>query len=250
VSSLRLLGHDRTALVAGLVGPLIVAAVLLPFRGHVANTDVALVLVLVIVGVAAAGCRVGGLLAAVSAAVWFDFFWTQPFETVAITTRTDVETAVLLLLIGVAVTEIAAWGWRQHAAAGRESGYRDGILAAAEAAASGASPSVLIDRVCEQLGQLLGLRLCRFDYGTGLGYPRLEHDGTVVWRHRTLDADATGLPDGRPTELIVESGGHFRGRFLLSPRPGVRPTRAERLVAVGLADQVGAALAGYEAGRS
>ena len=62
-----------------------------------------------------------------------------------------------------------------------------------------------------------------------------------------MDVDAEGCPPERPTELLVESGGRFRGRFLLTPRPDARPTRAERLVAAALADQVGAALADYEA---
>jgi hypothetical protein len=35
-----------------------------------------------------------------------------------------------------------------------------------------------------------------------------------------------------------------RGRFLLTPGAGTRPSLEQRLVAVGLADQAGAALAG------
>jgi hypothetical protein len=35
----------------------------------------------------------------------------------------------------------------------------------------------------------------------------------------------------------------LRGRFLMSPAPGARPTMEQRLVAVAFADQVGAALA-------
>jgi hypothetical protein len=41
----------------------------------------------------------------------------------------------------------------------------------------------------------------------------------------------------------VESGGLFQGRFLMTPVPGARPTLEQRLLAVALADQVGAALA-------
>jgi hypothetical protein len=187
-----------------------------------------------------------GLVAAVSSAVWFDFLWTRPYQALAIRAREDVETAVLLVLVGLAITEIAAWGRRQQAAASREAGFRDGLLAAAEAVATGDSPTAVIDRVAEQLVPLLGLERARFDHGTGLGHPRLAHDGSVVWRDRTVDVDADGLPPERPTELLVESGGQFRGRFLLTPRPEARPTRAERLVAAALADQVGASLADYE----
>jgi K+-sensing histidine kinase KdpD len=72
---LRRPGRGRAAVTAGLLAPLAVAAVLLPFRDDLANTSVALVLV--IVAVAATGHRVAGLLAALSAAVWFNFFWTS-----------------------------------------------------------------------------------------------------------------------------------------------------------------------------
>ena len=140
-------GRGRAAVAAGVLAPLAVAAVLLPFRDDLANTSVALVLVLVIVGVAATGHRVAGLLAALSTAVWFNFFWTEPYQTLVISSRADVETAVLLLLVGMAVTEIAVWGHRQQAAASREAGFRDGLLAAAEAVATGDTPSAVIDRV-------------------------------------------------------------------------------------------------------
>jgi hypothetical protein len=53
-----------------------------------------------------------------------------------------------------------------------------------------------------------------------------------------------GLPPGRETELLAEAGGLLQGRFLLTPGPQARPTLEQRLVAVGLADQAAAALAG------
>jgi len=62
-------------------------------------------------------------VAAVSAAVWFDFFLTQPYEQFTITRATDIETTVLILVLGVAVTELAVWGRRQHLAANRRAGY-------------------------------------------------------------------------------------------------------------------------------
>ena len=67
-----------------------------------------------------------------------------------------------------------------------------------------------------------------------------------MWRHRPVDVEADGFPPERPTELLVESGGRFRGRFLLTPRPQSRPTPTERLVAAALADQAGAALASHD----
>ena len=153
---------------------------------------------------------------------------------------------MLLLVIGVAVTEIAVWGRRQHAAASRRAGYLDGINAAAQAAAAGDSPSELIDQVSASLTELLSLHSCVFQYGkAGLGNPaRLMPTGQVVLGQRTVDVEADGLPDQTDTELLIEGGGVFQGRFLMRAQPGARPTLEQRLVAIAFADQVGAALAG------
>jgi K+-sensing histidine kinase KdpD len=74
--------RDRVAVLAGLAAPLALAAVLVPFRGSFPNTDAALALILVVVAVAANGYRLAGILAAISAAVWFDFFLTRPYDPV------------------------------------------------------------------------------------------------------------------------------------------------------------------------
>jgi K+-sensing histidine kinase KdpD len=249
MTSLRSLPfRDKLALTAALVAPLGICALLVPFRRSVANTDAALVLVLVVVAVAANGQRAAGLLTSLSAAVWFDFFLTRPYESFAITHRDDVETGVLLLVIGAAVSELAVWARRQQALVSAQAGYLEGIHDAAEAAASGRSEPEVIDLVSRQLRQLLGLDTARFQRGVaGLGNPpRLLHDGRVVVDRAEWDADARGLPPGTETELIVESGGVLSGRYLLAPHAGARPTRAQRLVAVALADQTASAIARRE----
>lgn len=239
----RKLQRDHLAVLAAVAAPLLLTVILVPFRSSFPNTDAALALMLVVVAVAANGYRLAGILAAVSAAVWFDFFLTRPYERFTITRSTDIETTILILVIGIAVTEIAVWGRRQHLAASKRAGYLEGINAAAEAVAVGGSPSALIDQVSGQLTRLLSLRSCRFQYGVaGLGKPaRLQHDGQLMAADRAWDLDRDGLP--ADTELLVENQGILQGRFLLSPGPGVRPTLEQRLVAVAFADQVGAALA-------
>ena len=239
------LSRDRLAVLAGLLAPVALAAILVPFRSSIPNTDAALAMILVVVAVAANGYRLAGILAALSVAVWFDFFLTRPYETFSITRRNDIETTVLLLVIGVAVTEIAVWGRRQHLTASRRAGYLDGINSAAQAVAAGGSAAALTGQVTGQLTQLLSLRSCSFQHGVaGVGRPaRLRHDGSVTIGERAWDVDAEGFPASCDTELLVESGGMFQGRFLMTPAPGGRPTLEQRLLAVALADQVGAALA-------
>src|SRR5258707_5465133 len=161
--------RDRLALLAALGVPLLFTAIPVPFRTSFPNTDAALALMLAVVGVAASGYRLAGVLAAVSAAVWFDFFLTRPYEQFTIARTTDIETTVLILVIGVAVTELAVWGRRQHLAATRRAGYLEGINAAAEAVAASTSPPALIDQVCDRLTHLLSLRSCSFQYGVAGG---------------------------------------------------------------------------------
>jgi K+-sensing histidine kinase KdpD len=244
VGQRRALRKRYLAVFAGLAAPLALTAILVPFRTSFPNTDAALVLILVVVAVAALGSRPAGILAALSAAAWFDFFLTRPYERFSITRTSDIETTVLILVIGVAVTEIAVWGRRQHLAATRRAGYLAGINLAAGAVAAGSSASALVGDVSDRLVRLLSVRDCRFEYGVaGLGRPaRLRQDGQVVTPdQRVLAVDRDGLP--ATTELLVEYGGVLRGRFLLTAGPDARPTEEQRLVAVAFADQVGAALA-------
>jgi K+-sensing histidine kinase KdpD len=239
------LSRDHLAIAAGLAGPLALAAILVPFRTNFANTDAALAMILLVVAVAAAGNRMAGYVAAISAAAWFDFFLTRPYEQFTINRATDIETTILVLVIGMAVTEIAVWGRRQHATASRRAGYLEGINDAARAVATGDSPSRLIDQIAASLAQLLSLRSCQFQYGVaGIGRPaRLHHNGQVTVEGEPYDISDAALPDEAMMELLVESGGRLQGRFLMQPDPAARPTREQLLVAVALADQVGAALA-------
>jgi K+-sensing histidine kinase KdpD len=243
--SVPVIDRGAVTVAGGLVGPLILAAVLAPFRATLPAVDAALCLVLVVVAVAAGGSRPGGYFAAVSAAAWFDFFFTRPYETFDISGRDNIETTILLLAIGVAITEIAVWGRREHLTSSKRAGYVEGLRAAAQVVATGTSTATVADVVCLQLTAVLSLRECLFQPGmAGIGAPaRLEQDGRVTLARRGWDADRDGLPPSINTELLAEAGGLLQGRFLMTPLPGARPTLEQRLVAVALADQAGAALA-------
>jgi len=243
--------RDRAAVCAALLGPLGLAAVLAPFRADFANTDAALALVLMVVAVAANGYRIAGVVAALSAGVWFDFFLTAPYEQFSIDDRSDVETTVLLLVVGVFVTELAVWGRRQQAEASRQAGYFAGIQEAADVVATGTTPTMVIDQVCDQLTHILGLSRCRFDYGRGVvgGKPRLRGDGQVTWHGRVCHVERDGLPTDAEIELLLSSGADYRGAFLLTANPQARPSLAQRLVAVALADRAGASLAEHQGER-
>ena len=236
--------RDRLALVGAVLAPGAVALALVPLRTHFANADAALVLVLVVVAIAANGYRRAGVLAALSAAVSFDFLLTRPYEQLTIAHAGDVETTVLLLAVGAGVSELAARGRRLQALVSKEAGYLDGIRAAADVMATGKSIGALIDNACLQLRGALELRGCRFQEGVaGMGEPpRLQRDGQVTWRRANWNVDRDGLPADQELELLVEHHGRLYGRFMLDVAPGRRLSLLERRVAVTLADQVGAAL--------
>ncbi|MFI0780450.1 SpoIIE family protein phosphatase [Streptomyces sp. NPDC021212] len=103
----RWLSSIRTAIAFALVGPLIVSLLLVPFRTAFPRTDSALVLVAVVVAVAALGYRSAGVIAALSATIWFGFFLTRPWEALSVTSAQEGWTAALLLAIGLAVSELA-----------------------------------------------------------------------------------------------------------------------------------------------
>ena len=119
------------------------------------------------------------------------------------------------------------------------------LLTAAQAVATGASPTAVADQVCRQLVGVLSLRGCVFQPGVaGIGAPTLlEQDGRVTISRQAWDADRDGLPPSTDTELLAEANGFLQGRFLMTPQPGAHPTHEQRLVAVALADQAAAALA-------
>ncbi|MFD7495164.1 DUF4118 domain-containing protein [Streptomyces sp. NPDC059832] len=236
--------RDSMAVAAALVCPPAVAGLLVPFRTDLTSTNTALILVVVVVAVAAIGNRVAGALAALSAAVWFDFFLTVPYERFTIDKGDDIQTAVLLLVVGLVVSQLAARARRLRVVAITDAGHLATIHDTAQLAQSTSSPDAVVDHVRGELTRLLGLKGCRFEYGTLLGHPpRLEQDGDVVVGRRTWDMARRGWPQ-EEIELRATGNGHYYGRFMLTPTPGAEPASLQaRLVAVTLADQAGAAMA-------
>ena len=236
------LHRDQIAFSAAVILPLGVAAILVPFRLSFANTAAALILVAVIVAVAALGNRVAGIVATVSATVWFDFFLTRPYQKLAITHRPDIETAISLFVVGIFVTELAARNRHHRATAVEEADFVGLIHDVSELATSGAPSREVVERVREELIPLLHLQRCRYESGPA-EHPmmRLEHDGLVILGARTWAVDRLGLP-GPEIELVVQMQGRALGRFVLTPTAGTPVSHERRVVAVAIADQIGQSL--------
>ncbi|WP_327265718.1 DUF4118 domain-containing protein [Streptomyces sp. NBC_01232] len=235
--------HDRAVLLAALVVPFLVALALVPFRAGISATNEALIMVVAVVAVAALGTRAAGALAALSAAAWFDFFLTRPYQQFAIADRDEIQTAFLLLVVGLIVSQPAVRVQRLRTVVVTDASHLSSLQGTARLVEDGASPEAVVEYVRRELVGLLGLRGCRFEYGRLLGHrPRLEHDGGLWLRSRSRIVEYADWPDGE-TELRVVGGGHYYGRFLLDPLPD-RPLPPEeaRLVAVALAARAGGAL--------
>ena len=231
-----------TGLALAVLSPVAVAAVLLPFRGDMQASNVALILVLAVLVSAVVGGRAGGAIAALVAAVSFDFLFTRPYYSFSINNGDDVQTVVLLLAVGLAVGEIVARSRRSRADARRRSREAEHLRHVAELAAGGESPGRLVSIVQSELNEILDLKSCRFErppFPTSL--PQLRHRGIRV---DTGTADPAGL--NSQVELPVRGGGRVLGRFVLTmpaDGTGIRLPGESRALAAALADQLGAALA-------
>jgi K+-sensing histidine kinase KdpD len=238
--------HRPAVISAAAVLPILCCAVLAAFRESVTSATAVLVLVLIVVAAAATGDRLAGIVAALSAGAGFDVFLTQPYLRLTIHNPDDVEVTVLLVLVGVSVTEIALWGRRQQARASRRTGYLEGVLGTSSIIAlRDASPEALTSHVAHQIVQVLDLDECRFIQGPGPA-PQdvsLDHDGYVTRRGHRVNVERDGLPIDDLIHLVVRQGDLVHGQFVLTAATRVvRPSVVQLRVAVLLSDQVGAAL--------
>jgi hypothetical protein len=233
----------NVGLVLGWLAPISVGAALVGVRDHIQNANVALILVVVVVAAAAVGGRLAGATAAVVSALSFTFFHTQPYLRLTIDSADDVETTLLLLAVGLLVGHITARSMRARASAVESSLEIRRIHRVAERAARGEEAAGVVEAAQDELVQLLTLQACRFEAQPFLtALPRLERSGLLdqrVWRYR--DGGFELSPEG--VELPVYGRGQQLGRFVLEPTAGVGVSLDQRVVAVAIADQVGAALA-------
>lgn len=226
-----------------LLAPVLVALLLVPLRAHILNTNLALVLVVVVLGTAVAGGRIAGMVGALSAALAYDFFLTVPYGSFTIERGDDIETTVLLALIGLIAGELVERARRSEAAAIARRRDLERIRRRAELAAGGERPGRLIEQSAEELTELLDLKACRYvPTPPPEGVPIFTHDAIRVPGHADEDAPRSAVA------LPVRAHGRDLGHFLLvfpSESFGLGASVDVRHAAVALADQLGMALLRY-----
>jgi Domain of unknown function (DUF4118) len=221
------------------------ALALWPLRAVLEPAHVALVLTVAVVGVASVAGRLSGALAAVTAAAAFNLVHTEPYRTLRMSHGTDVVTALVLLVVGLVVGELAV---RARRARWDEAELRRDVERLNEVArmvAAGQAPLLVVVEVNRALSMLLGATESRFDIGSwwlpDAPAGRPDVDGAVILADGEWDSNERGLPNV-DLELAVKCRGRVVGRYVLAPVPG-KPIRVEhRKTAVALAAHAGAAI--------
>lgn len=233
------------AWVVALAGPVVVSVALIPLRDEIRSSNVSLVLVLVVVIAAVLGGRVGGAVAALVSFASFDFFFTRPYSSFTINSRDDVETAVLLLVVGLIVGELVVRARRSEIRAEVSRAEVVRVRRLSELAAGGERAGRLIGIVQGELVSFLPVSACRFEalpFHEDL--PEITHQGVLV---PGIEESGPSIADGR-VALPVYGAGRPVGRFVLDLElnegtTGIALPPEDRALAMALADQLGTVLA-------
>jgi K+-sensing histidine kinase KdpD len=222
-----------------------VVGALIPLRDHVRNTNLALLLVLVVLAGTVLGGRAVGVLVAIAVAVAFDFFLTQPYQSIKIERGDDVETTVLLAAVGLVGGELVERARRSQRIAETRRKEVEQFHRRAELAAWGERPGRLISRTQEELAEMLGLVAATYQPGPPPNNVSvLTHGGArVPGGPSDTGSDVVALP--------VRAHGRDLGHFMLVfPRAtvGISVPADRRHEAVAVADQLGMALLRYQHG--
>jgi Domain of unknown function (DUF4118) len=226
----------------GALGALVIAGVLVPFRDHLPNADMALALVVPVLLAAIVGGRIAGAATAVVSALTFDFVFTQPYLSLRIASKDDVATFVVLLIVAMVAAEVGIRGRRGGVAARESRSELDRLLRVADLSARGADVDDVVMSARAELIGLFGLDECVYQAErSGPELPRLGNRGALEGARLVAWGDFL-LPTGG-VEVPVMGRGRELGRLVLYASEATRASIEKRLVAVAIADELGLTLA-------
>ena len=235
-------GHVPVGAAVGALGALVIAGVLVPFRDHLPNADMALALVIPVLLAAIVGGRIAGAATAVVSALTFDFVFTQPYLSLRIASKDDVATFVVLLIVAMVAAEVGIRGRRGGVAARESRSELDRLLRVAELSARGADVDDVVMSARAELIGLFGLDECVYQAErSGPELPRLGNRGALEGARLVSWGDFL-LPTGG-VEVPVMGRGQELGRLVLYAAEATRASIEKRLVAVAIADELGLTLA-------
>jgi K+-sensing histidine kinase KdpD len=242
---------DRRAAwyVASFVVPVAVAIALVPFRTQLTSANLALIMVVAAVVVAAASNQIGPSVAcALVTSVAYDFFLVVPYYSFTIAEPSESLTALLVLAVVATVGAVSSRFRQQRTITERREENLGLLYQLVDQVANAAATSALIDTSTREIADLLGARGCTFEARTDGGSDpapvraSINQIGEVRKDDQVWDTSRSGLP-GPTVTLPVQSGGLDYGCFVITPAIDQPVERWAIIVTVMIADLVGAALA-------
>jgi hypothetical protein len=227
----------------GVLGVLVLSAAMLPLRGHLSNVCMALVLVMPVLAGGFTGGRIAGIASAIGATLAFDFFFSEPYESLRIASRNDIATAIALLVLAGFGAEIGH-RLRQRDRDAREARAAfDRLCRVTELSARGADLEDVVSSARAELMGLFDLDDCTFEsVGSATPPLRLSIDGTLEGLPLDNNRDVLILAPGG-VSLPVTGRGQDYGRLVLYTRRPAQFTLLQRRVAISIADELGITLA-------
>ena len=239
--------------IGAFVASLLIGLLVEPFRATIGLENVVICYLLVVVAAAGIGGRAAGIIAAVSAALAYDYFQTTPYHTLVIDTLAQVITVGLLVATGIVVS-IGGRVRRRSAAVAEAHAKAIRLLHhVTEAAAAG---DVAVDRVAaEGLHQLLDARrvsvLRRSPEGFAIAVDvgetnlpidlealiHLDREGRIPpGHHRVLDGTIVLPLEGVALDLVARQ--QPVGYLVIIPGRDLPADRTTRLAVAAMANQL------------
>jgi len=239
--------------IGAFVASLLIGLLVEPFRDTIGLENVVICYLLVVVAAAAFGGRAAGIVAAVSAALAYDFFLTTPYHTLVIDTVAQVITVALLLATGIVASIGGRVRRRSAAIADAHTKVIRLLHRVTETAAAG---DTAVDRVAaEGLHRLLDARRVSIlrrspegftvavDIGeTGLpidleALTHLDREGRIPpGHHRVLDGTMLLPRNGVALDLVARQ--QPVGYLVIIPGRDVPADRTTRLAVAAMANQL------------
>jgi hypothetical protein len=237
---------------AGLAASLLAGALIEPFRNRLGLENVVIVFLAIVTLCAAVGGRAAGMVAALSAALSYNFFFTTPYRTLRIDSAEQVLTVCLLFAAGM-VAAFTGRRTRRTAAVRRQENTVIHLLehVAKVAAQAGVKPGSVrkVDRAAaEGVRELLDARLVQVHRGdevtaeageTGL-HPvagelvRLDPDGRLPRGNLRIFSEGIALPAAGVALPLCRNGAEL-GALVIVPGPDEGVDRTIRVGLAGLA---------------
>jgi Domain of unknown function (DUF4118) len=213
------------------VASIVAGVVMQPDRNEIGLENATIIYLLIVVIAAAYGGRTAGLVAALSAALSYDFFLTTPYNRLTIDSVSQVVTVALLFGSGL----VASLAGRARRRSGREARQQADAIRLLNAITQAVAAGADADRLAAGgLRQLLDVQRVTITRGGPAGQ-------TVVAADAAAEGDAAG---GEPPDLgdvphLDEQGRLPRGIFLVRDGHLPRPVRGAAVILVHDNEPVG-----------